>query len=85
MNSDEVKILKGPTNILQVGTKDGNVFHFNNVINHAIKFNNDSRCYEIYFVYFDEGDMDSVYSTLVIPLNDLEVIMCSSLHGAKED
>lgn len=80
---DDIKIMRAPLNILEVGTKDGKMLIFNNVLKHNIKFNNDSRCYEIYFQYFDEGNMKEVYSTVVIPLNDLELITCTSLHDSK--
>ena len=78
-----MEIMKVPGNILEVGTKDGQLFRFDNVLKHNIKFNNDSKCYEVYFKYFDECNMKSVYTTLVIPLNDLEVITCTSLHGTE--
>lgn len=78
-----MELISSPLNILEAGTKDGNMFRFNNVLSHTIKFNNDSKCYEIYFTYFDEGNMKRVYSTLIIPLNDLEIITCTSLHNSK--
>lgn len=83
MKSNDMLILPGPLNILEVGLKDGQVLRFNNVLRHNIKFNNESRCYEIYFEYFDEGNMKEVYSTVIIPLNDLELITCTSLHDSK--
>lgn len=81
---NDMKIMRGPQNILEVGLNDGQVLRFNNVLKHNIKFNNESRCYEIYFQYFDEGNMKAVYSTVIIPLNDLELITCTSLHDSKK-
>lgn len=79
----DIKFIRSPLNILEASTKDGNVFRFDHVLSHSINFNNDSKCYEIYFTYYDESNMKDLYSTIIIPLNDLEIITCTSLHNSK--